>query len=121
MKTLTGHTDTVRCLIESPGQKIASGSQDYSIRIWSIKTGDLLQILNGHSGRERSFILLNDGISMASCSDDKTIRLWNTSKNKLIRQLQEHNGYVHSLALEENQRLFSGSSDGSIIVWKFSY
>lgn len=69
----------------------------------------------------RSLILLNDGISMASCSDDKTIRLWNTSKNKLIRQLQEHNGYVHSLALAENQRLFSGSSDGSIIFWKFSY
>ena len=58
---------------------------------------------------------------MASASNDKTIRLWNTSNGKFIRQLIGHANYVSSLALAEDARLISGSSDGSIIVYKFSY
>lgn len=32
------------------GKLIASGSGDKSIKIWSIETGDVVNIMNGHSG-----------------------------------------------------------------------
>lgn len=48
---LQGHTDAVHSVSFSPeGKIIASGSDDYSIRLWDTNTGKEILKLNGHSG-----------------------------------------------------------------------
>ena len=48
-RTLTGHTDSVLSVAFSPdGKLLASGSDDNTVRIWDMATGQELQILTGH-------------------------------------------------------------------------
>ena len=48
-KTLEGHSDSVIFLVKINGNTIASASNDTTIRIWDIITGNCLQSLKGHS------------------------------------------------------------------------
>ncbi len=46
IKTLSGHNSSVYCLAVLPdGLSLASGSGDFTIRIWNIKSGETTQIL----------------------------------------------------------------------------
>ncbi|CAK84534.1 unnamed protein product (macronuclear) [Paramecium tetraurelia] len=50
LNKLDGHSDYVRSDNFSPdGTTLASGSQDYSIRLWDVKTGQQKAKLDGHS------------------------------------------------------------------------
>ena len=47
--TLEGHTSEVRSVAVSPdGSTIASGSDDRTVRVWSLADGSLLHTLYGH-------------------------------------------------------------------------
>ena len=69
-----------------PHDKLASGSQDDIVRIWSTKSGGLLHQLHGHSDTVRSLSLLSDQKTLASASADKTIKLWDTETGELMRE-----------------------------------
>ena len=83
---LEGHTDWVEALALLPDGRLASGSEDKTIRLWDVKTGAETARLEGHTaevnpllfprgGRVTALALLPDG-RLASGSEDQTIRLW---------------------------------------------
>ncbi|HEY4034344.1 MAG TPA: hypothetical protein VGL94_10310, partial [Ktedonobacteraceae bacterium] len=45
---------------------VASGSNDYSIRLWDVSTGECLKVLQGHSAWVRSVAFSPDGSLLAS-------------------------------------------------------
>jgi WD40 repeat protein len=48
MYVSSGHSDEVESVAFSPdGLKIASGSEDNSIKIWNAETGDVIHTLKG--------------------------------------------------------------------------
>ena len=76
---LEGHAGQVWCVAVSPdGSKIASGSADFTVMLWNIETGDLLQTFKGHLGEVRSVAFSPDGKLLASRGDDLEIKLWKT-------------------------------------------
>ena len=55
LQTLEGHSGCVNSVAFSPdGQKIVSGSDDKTVKVWDATTGSLLQTLNGHSDAVKS-------------------------------------------------------------------
>ena len=77
MRTLTGHSEVVRSVAYSPdGRYLASGSQDKTIKIWEVATGNELRTLTGHSETVFSVAYSPDGRYLASGSADKTIKIW---------------------------------------------
>ena len=49
IRTLTGHKNYVNSVaMSADGQALASGSHDKTIKLWNVKTGDLLRTLTGH-------------------------------------------------------------------------
>jgi len=38
------------CKISNDGKTLVSGSDDKTIRVWDVKTGNCLRVLNGHTG-----------------------------------------------------------------------
>ncbi|MFB3092823.1 MAG: serine/threonine protein kinase, partial [Dehalococcoidia bacterium] len=74
---LEGHTSVVRSVAFSPdGARLASGSGDGTIRLWSVETGQVLTTLKGHTAPVTSVVFSPDGTRLASGSGDQTIRLW---------------------------------------------
>ena len=73
MQTLTGHTASVCALGDG---RLASGSEDNSIRIWDLsKGGECVQTLTGHTCYLCSVCALGDG-RLASGSEDASLRTW---------------------------------------------
>jgi len=62
--------------ISPDGQTLASGSDDKTIKLWNLKTGDLLHTLTGHESYVLSVAISADGQTLASGSADKAIKLW---------------------------------------------
>ena len=60
----------------SDGKKIASGSDDKTVRVWHVETGECIKTFEGHNGSVNSVCFSSDGKKIASGSGDKTVRVW---------------------------------------------
>ena len=72
---LDGHEGEIFCLIELLDGRIASGSSDWSIKIWDVKNKICVQTLIGPNAI-LSLTQMNDGRLISGCAD-KSIYLWN--------------------------------------------
>jgi WD40 repeat protein len=80
VRTLKGHTGDVGSVAFSPdGKFLASGSRDYTIKLWDVATGSLVRTLEGHASGVLSVAFSPDGRLLASGSGDWTIKLWDIS------------------------------------------
>ena len=84
---LEGHSDSVHALCVLPDGRLASGSRDYTIRLWDVKTGAESARLEGHSKSVKALCVLPDG-RLASGSSDNTIRLWDITGRREIARLE---------------------------------
>jgi WD40 repeat protein len=121
-KTLTAHTDWVRCLSFTPdSQTLISGSFDQSIKLWKLPTGQIIHDLKDHHKGVFALAVSADGKTLASGSWDETIKLWNIHSGQLISNLSGHSASVRSLATSpDNQLLVSGSFDNTVRVWQLA-
>ena len=62
IKILEGHSGIINTVVFSPdGSRVVSSSDDETVRIWDVQTGECQYILEGHSGRIRSVVFSPDG------------------------------------------------------------
>ncbi|KAJ8058450.1 hypothetical protein OCU04_012638 [Sclerotinia nivalis] len=119
LQTLEGHSGLVWSIAFSPdGTKVASGSNDETIRLWDTATGESLQTLKGHSGSVLSIVFSPDGTKVASGSNDKTIRLWDIVTGESLQTFKGHSNLVLSIVFSlDGTKVVSGSNDETIRLW----
>ncbi len=91
-RRLEGHkSGYIRVAVSPQGYALTGSWQakngDYDLRLWHVKTGKLLRVFKGHTGRIWSLALSNYNRWALSGSADGTARLWDISTGKLIRIL----------------------------------
>jgi WD40 repeat protein len=116
---LRGHSEWVQSLSFSPdGSRLASASDDHSLRIWHLDGNHPPLVLRGHQSWVQAVAFSPDGQTLASCSVDRTIRLWNPHDGTCRQILEGHTHYIWALAISPDGRwLASGSADETIRLW----
>ncbi|KAL8368082.1 hypothetical protein RB599_003809 [Gaeumannomyces hyphopodioides] len=118
-QTLGGHSNSVRSVTFSPdGQRLASASDDNTVKLWDTATGACLQTLKGHRNWVWSVAFSPDGQRLASASADNTVKLWDAATGACLKTLKGHSGWVWSVAFSpDGQRLASASYDNTVKLW----
>ena len=79
LRTLTGHTYSVKAVAIAPDGKTAiSASADKTLKIWDTETGTVVRTLTGHTMLVNAVAIAPDGKTAISASYDKTIKIWDT-------------------------------------------
>ncbi|KAK5661879.1 hypothetical protein OQA88_9987 [Cercophora sp. LCS_1] len=117
--TLEGHRNPVQSVAFSPdGQRLASGSNDQTVKIWDPASGQCLQTLEGHRDSVQSVAFSPDGQRLASGSNDQTVKIWDPASGQCLQTLEGHYNLVQSVAFSpDGQRLASGSNDQTVKIW----
>jgi WD40 repeat protein len=109
--------------ISPDGETLASSNRQETIKLWNLKTGELLRTLKGNS----SFLIVNsvaispDGQTLASSGWQETIKLWNLKTGELLRTLKGNSSFlmVTCMAISpDGQTIASGGGDENTIkLW----
>ena len=100
---------------------LATARTDTVIRVWNLRTGELMHAFRGHGDLVTSLAFNADGSLLASGSADNTVQLWDTSTSistgKSLHEFTEHEDWVNSVAFHETT-LASAGFDNTIFLWE---
>lgn len=131
-QTIDHHSCYILCIAFSPDGKIlASGSSDWSVRLWDVNEGTLIKTLayrnhiirderttEDHSRYVLATAFSPDGKMIASGSSDWRVRLWSINKSVPLTTLEGHRNWVRAVAFSPDGKLLaSASTDGMLYLW----
>ncbi|ODN01395.1 DDB1- and CUL4-associated factor 8 [Orchesella cincta] len=124
MKKLDGHNGCVNCLnFNYAGTKLASGSDDLTIKIWNYGLGKLLtSFQSGHRANvfQAKFLpLVGLDNMIVSCGRDNQVRLTELDETGEVassRKLAQHKGPAHKLSVHpENPQVILSCGEDSVV------
>jgi WD40 repeat protein len=119
LRTLSGHSDWIQAVaVTADGKRVISGSNDKTVKVWNLETGEEQLTLSGHSSWVQAVAVTADGKRVISGSNDNTVKVWNLETGEEQLTLSGHSGYVLAVAVTaDGKRVISGSNDNTVKVW----
>jgi WD40 repeat protein len=110
-------TASVRQLaFSTDGRQLLGITDDLAVRVWDTQSGQLVQVLKGHTDRIQQAQFSPDGQLIVTASLDRTARIWKVSSGLLERVLK-HTGELNSARFSPNgEQVVAASWDGAK-VW----
>ncbi len=115
--TLEGHSGPVLCVrFDREGRRIASGSRDRTIKIWSLR-GKLERTLEAH-GKAVDVLCFTADNELISAGGDGCMTIWSWPKGVPRLEIEAHKGPIYTLGVSRDGRLIaSGGADETIGLW----
>ncbi|MEM9091561.1 MAG: serine/threonine-protein kinase [Cyanobacteria bacterium P01_F01_bin.53] len=117
--TLSGHQSTVWSVIFSADENaLISGSEDTTIKIWNLNTGEVEKTLAENNAAIRTIQKSFDGTTLMSGGADGTLTVWSLPIGEPLRSQQAHDATIWSIEVHPNgQQFATASSDQTVKVW----
>jgi WD40 repeat protein len=91
---------------------------DYNVRLWEVKTGKQLRVLEGHTASVHAVAFSPDGRRGLSGAWDNTARLWDLETGKEIRAFVGHTLGINRLAFSpDGRRAATVANDRTVRIW----
>ncbi len=118
----TSHTNNVNSLDQIDNDTMVSGSDDKTIRIWKISTGETLNIINVNAvvNVVRVFSIEYKQIVCGNVGKSSNLQIFSYNTSDLIQTLSGHTSTVNSIEILSEQFMASGGGDKSVIIWDLS-
>jgi platelet-activating factor acetylhydrolase IB subunit alpha len=97
IRELVGTTAPKDAMASAPGQFVATGSRDKTIKLWD-SAGQCLRTLVGHDNWIRGLAFSPNGKFLLSVSDDKTMRVWDLKMGRCAKTIDAHTHFCTSIA-----------------------
>mmetsp|Transcript_8326 Transcript_8326/g.25027 ORF Transcript_8326/g.25027 Transcript_8326/m.25027 type:complete len:687 (-) Transcript_8326:148-2208(-) len=116
---LVGHSGPVFSVdLSLCGRYLLSGSEDGTVRLWSVQLKTDLVAYRGHNHPVWSVAWGPFGHYFASASHDSTARIWSTDRISPLRVLSGHLSDVDAVTWHPNNNyVATGSSDSTARLW----
>ena len=120
--TLAGHERWVNSVVlTSDDNRAVSTSDDNTLKVWELATGQCLHTLAGHESEVNSVVLTSDDNRAVSTSYDKTLKVWELATGQCLHTLAGHESEVNSVVLtSDDNRAVSTSYDNTLKVWELA-
>jgi WD40 repeat protein len=119
---LGGHQQRAWDIAFSPdGRRLATVSDDRTIKLWSADDWTCLNTLVGHDAWVTAGAFSPDGLRLATTSGDKTVRLWDVATGAPILSMAGHSEAPSAVRFDANGRFVaSGGYDRLVRLWDVS-
>jgi guanine nucleotide-binding protein subunit beta-2-like 1 protein len=124
-RRLEGHSGFVSDVaLSNNGEYVVSSSWDRSLRLWSLKSGDIVAKFLGHTKDVLSVAFSPDNRQIVSGGRDNVLKIWNV-KGECMHTMdnQAHSDWVSCVRFSPNLQtplIVSGGWDNNVKVWNLA-
>jgi WD40 repeat protein len=90
--------------ITPDGSRAVSASDDHTLRVWDLQSGQSLRTLEGHLGWVLEVAITPDGRRAVSASHDSALRVWDLQSGEEIATFTEKLAWIVALSLKTGRR-----------------
>jgi serine/threonine protein kinase len=117
-RRLDGHTDHVFHTAFVDQARAVSASVDGTLRLWNLRTGEVVREFSGHTSDVFWVAVSTDGTRLLSASKDNTARLWDLETGNTLQTFKGHAGNVYcAIFAVDGKHAYTCSHDQTIRKW----
>jgi RNA polymerase sigma factor (sigma-70 family) len=111
----------ISSLVYSPrGGLLASGSNDRSVRLWDISSGEIITSLNSHKQLVSEIDISHDERFLASASHDGTVKIWGLESGETV-SLSGLSGSILSIDYSPDGGFLAVGASNAAWVWDMTH
>jgi WD40 repeat protein len=97
---------------------LLSGGGEGSVRVWELRSREMICDLRGHAGRITDAAVFRDDVHAVTVSRDRTMVCWDLRKERRVSSYKQRLGAISAVALSHDQSVvLTGGQAKAITLW----